>query len=815
MDLSIAWDLSNPTQASNTPYEDHFLAASLAFSEMPAYLPTHDLIWHNVTYGCTEFQTSFVQSRLSNQTSSLGVAHIGPIGSGLAMGTLQLLAQMQHSLPFLGSVNSAVALGNSTRFPFYVRTIVSNGYGATVYMTMFRYFGWKQINVLYGNETYCADFYSNVVAIAKEYGIEIVNRESLRAIDSYVTNETIDNYKEHLREILDNNVRPLLCCVLLPSPAFVLQALYDLGARAGDIIYFGELASDLFAGLTPANASKAIEVAMGGIHMTSATYIGTVGKTAAQSFQRKFGFYPSANSCFYYDSAYALAHTLKFLIHQGKDYEDPRTFMQTLRSTQFRGCSGIVAFEPSSNDRSFSGYVVMNLQGSVTAPRLVQAGFYNPTAIKLLNFTTPIVWPGGGTSIPSNKLESTLGCPFKDRDLHSFWPGQAIASSVCGAFILLITVLISIFYVKIWKKGVQPLTQKEIISVEDAIFMGLIVLEAFQYAALGPHYEQISGPLYVIGQIVSAEFGNVVTFSQGVYWLCLDIALGICGLWLFLLLYLFLRFDGKLKDVVCIGNLGWIAWLLLPYLGSVGFIPLVSVLLDVFLCDRAVGADPSSLTYSDSILGKDCAVQCWQGTHLYYCIGAAAGLLLYVSLAVLLRPLWQNFQPQLHIKTSSAHSSVKTLFQALLVSLSKSLRPRDSLLHGAIYLALLGSFFLFSFKRGAFNYSRVAHWHRLSLLGVLWLGLLALLNHWVSLYSLYWLLATLLGWSVLAVFGVIYMKVYCPSMLARPQGLDTKQLFRFAFQFVTNQETKTYLDVLNSRARIVGTDQINLVVTVN
>lgn len=812
VDLSIAWDLSNPTQASNTPYEDHFLAASLAFSEMPAFLPTHDLLWHNVTYGCTEFQEDFVRSRLSNQTSSLGVAHIGPIGSGVAMGTMQLLAEMQQSLPFLGSVNSAVALGNSTRFPYYVRTIVSNGYGATVYMTMFRYFRWKKINVLYGNETYCADFYSNVVAIAKEYQIEIVNREDLRAIDPYVTNETINNYEEHLREILGNSVRPLLCCVLLPSPAFILQALYDLGARAGDIIYFGELASDMFDGLTPGNASKAAEVALGGIHMTSATYIGAVGKAAAQSFQRQFGFSPSANSCFYYDSAFALTHTLKFLIHQGKDYENAQTFMQALRSTQFRGCSGVVAFEPTSNDRSFPGYVVMNLQGSNTAPSLVQAGSYTPTAIQLLNFTTPIIWPGGNTLIPSNILQSTLDCPFKDRDLHSFQPGLVIASIVCGVFTLLISLLTVIFYTKVWKKGVQPLTQKETLSAEDAIFMSLIVLEAFQYAALGPNYEQISELLYMIGQLLSAEFGSLVTFSQGVYWLFLDVALALCGLWFLLLLYLLLRLDAKLKGVVCIGNLGWIAWLLLPYMSGVGFTPLVSVLLDVFVCDRAVGVDPDSLTYSDSILRKDCSVQCWQGAHLYYSLGAAAGLLLYVPLAVLLRPLWQEFQSQLHIKTSSAHFSVKTIFQVLLVSVSKSLRRRNSLLHAALYFFLLSSVFLFTFKRNGFNYSRVAHWHRLSLVGTLWLSVLALLSHWLSLSPDYWLLATLLGWGVLAVFGVIYMKLYCPSMLMRPKGVDTKQLFRFAFQFTTNQETSTYVGVLNMRARTVGTEQINLII---
>ena len=56
------------------------------------------------------------------------------------------------------------SLKNSTLYPYFVRTIESNGYGATVYVTMFRYFGWKKFNILYGNETYGIDFYNNMKA---------------------------------------------------------------------------------------------------------------------------------------------------------------------------------------------------------------------------------------------------------------------------------------------------------------------------------------------------------------------------------------------------------------------------------------------------------------------------------------------------------------------------------------------------------------------------------------------------------------------------------------------------------------------------
>lgn len=459
--LSIDGDFSNPTQPPNTPYEDHMLAATLAFSEMPAFIPSHDLIWHNVTYGCTEFLEPYVRKQLLAYRNQLGVAHMGPIGSAVAIGAMRILEEWKIELPIIGSTNAVVALSNSTRYPFFVRTVVSNNYGATVYLTLFRYFGWKKVNILYGNETYGIDFYNHAKAIAKEYGIELANREDLRAIDPYVTNATIGKYTTHLQEILDNNVRPLLFGLLMPAPAYVLQALYNLGAREGDIIYFGQLSFHMLHTFPSVNASKVIELALGGIHLTSEAFVGAKGKAVFKSFQRKFGFDPQAESCFYYDSAYALAHALQLLIHQGKDYEDPRVFMQGLRKTQFRGCSGIVAFESGSNDRSFPGYVVINLQGSPGDLKLVNTGRYTPTAIKLFNYEKPIIWPGGGFDIPSNLVTSTLNCPFKDRYVHEFGSGQVLFGVVCGFIIVLFAIFNLITYALFWRIECAKLSKRE------------------------------------------------------------------------------------------------------------------------------------------------------------------------------------------------------------------------------------------------------------------------------------------------------------------------------------------------------------------
>jgi hypothetical protein len=130
-------------------------------------------------------------------------------------------------------------------------------------------------------------------------------------------------------------------------------------------------------------------------------------------------------------------------------------------------------------------------------------------------------------------------------------------------------------------------------------------------------------------------------------------------------------------------------------------------------------------------------VQCWQGSHIAYVSGALAGLLLYAPLAVFLRPLWQEFQAQLHVKATPSHYLFKTIFQITIIGLSKALKRENALAHGVVFLILLSVFYLLELKRNRFNYGRVAHWHRMSVLGVFWLGLCALLSSWVSLPSSY------------------------------------------------------------------------------
>lgn len=74
---------------------------------------------------------------------------------------------------------------------------------------------------------------------------------------------------------------------------------------------------------------------------------------------------------------------------------------------------------------------------------------------------------------------------------------------------------------------------------------------------------------------------------------------------------------------------------LLPVLGNLGFLPIISTLLNVFVCDESIGDG-----FDESFLAKDCYEFCWKDFHLIYALASIVGLLVYEPLAVYARPFW-------------------------------------------------------------------------------------------------------------------------------------------------------------------------------
>jgi hypothetical protein len=96
---------------------------------------------------------------------------------------------------------------------------------------------------------------------------------------------------------------------------------------------------------------------------------------------------------------------------------------------------------------------------------------------------------------------------------------------------------------------------------------------------------------------------------------------------------------------------------LLPILVNAGFLPIVSYILELFICTESTGDD-----IYDAFLYKDCYVTCWELKHLSWIITSSLLLILYIPMCIYMRPRWQEYQYDLNILTLPTYLVVKACF---------------------------------------------------------------------------------------------------------------------------------------------------------
>jgi hypothetical protein len=170
------------------------------------------------------------------------------------------------------------------------------------------------------------------------------------------------------------------------------------------------------------------------------------------------------------------------------------------------------------------------------------------------------------------------------------------------------------------------------------IIMLMVIIDAIQFSAIGPDFTSLSSFAVDVGNAVSVDLKALIEFKEGVYWTCLTIVIILCFVWAVLSGMIIEKVDIRFERFSFCKFMGIFAENLLPIIGNVCFLPIIHITLDVFTCTEAVGDSP--LEFEDSILDRDCHVECWQGDHIAYVTFGSIGLALFVPLAVYTRPLW-------------------------------------------------------------------------------------------------------------------------------------------------------------------------------
>ena len=694
--------------------------------------------------------------------------------SGAIVVTTQVLRDLNLSLPITSSTMDSKLSGPQT-YPFFVRPRTSSKYVCMVVARMMRFFGWSNVAFLYALDGGDAeDVYTSFLEAAKVQAINVTNPEDLRALPSVLDSSTVDAVNTALQAILSSMTRIIM---IVHNYHFqIMEQLYDLGVREGYVqVYITGLADAVFK--DPKYYKRRV-VSKGALQFSPRLFVGAVGAKVLQRLIEKdgSGIYP--NGCIYYDSAFLYFHATEYLLSTGHDYESAVQITKAMRGTHFHGCSGFVTIESGSNDRAASEITITNLQyhAENDTADLKQVGAYNPFSSHPYQLTSPVQWPDDQPTYGDSK-PFYPDCPYLAEEVRVILSGKLIGIVVSFA-VALATLLVTVWiWRRWWRVRLVVLREKQPIMMEDVLVLITVGCDYFQLAAVGPDLTSISSLVTKLSASLGFDVQKLVTISHGVYWLVLNGTLGLVLLWTLISVLKFTHLHAKVAQ-----KCSWFEYwtvLLMPALGNMLFLPIISTLTGVFLCYKS-----ASDSLSDSFLNKDCTERCWQGSHTAYTVLSTAALLCYIPLAVFTRPLWQELQPNLHIKAQPSALMVKSTVQVFLIVASNTLKQEDPDTHAYLFFLILTLYLLFMLRFRQYNYDRLNLWQVLVTLAVLSLALFA---HATSLsdgdLSNTFIIVLVAEYGLLAAVGVT-LQLLLPifgTRLTRAKSRDVRGLFTFGF----------------------------------
>ncbi|CAG9309826.1 unnamed protein product [Blepharisma stoltei] len=733
------------------------------------------IVFTHIDCGAEVYEPTFsinCYKKLINEPGMVYLTHGFP---SIVYGDIISMRTLNITIPALCEHVSLGALSNKTEYPLFMRIAGNDFYRGTVLVDLIVIFGWKNVLLITENSTSSLLTSHHIKRRLEAVNVNVVNNLEKTLIVENYNHNYFNEHKHLIASLLKYKTRPLILIVPPPSNIYFLEDMYKVGIRRGDVIM---IIPSKIAFLYPFIPEKSMrddltEILYGGICTQEAEWLGEFGKNQLKGFLKA---YPSINvdfRCFAIDAGWLILNALKFTIDQGEDIYDPYVFNSHLRQQRFLGCSGIVSISSQSNDRNSAPIGIYNIrydyENDILSETLI--GAYDQGSLQLFTFYEDMNWYYNTTNIPSDIVKSENGCPFKDSQIEYSVNGAGILYGI--AFGITVSTMLLTFYIwkRCWNVEIKPLTEPKLIQFEDYIAMVIILVDFFQFLSVGPDIKNYDIFTYTLTRILSITF-----MTEGKYlWIHLYFALGgVCAWLLFGITHIF--HIGKNSNNSLFNFWKMLSKFSLPIIGNALFLPIVSVFLNAIQCDQQIG---SKLT--ETFVRKDCNTFCWKDWHILWATLSIICLVLYLPLAIYLRPHWDYYEDFINIKTRPLFLMTKSVFQVSIIVLNKTVKPQSQALHGLFYSILLGVFLFIVIKKKPYNDSCMNLWQIISYFAILWS---------VALSSLYWIVqdraieiwitSEYLGWIIFIIIGIYIQKNYCPTMLFNEPGINIVKLFRFS-----------------------------------
>ncbi|CAG9329487.1 unnamed protein product [Blepharisma stoltei] len=791
LEIGLNSGIHNPNGVQSYPFNTiEFAGSNLAISLINegelGILKNFAIQGNSFDCGSTILNATFQLNCFKQNISKIGLIYLPNSITAVLQGIFTTFNILNVKVPQIAARIGFDEFSSISKYPLFVRVSYNAVYLASMAVKILYTLGWRSCALIYQEGAFFVEFANAFMAEAEKYKINILNDPALRSFPQAIYYDGLKaNYSHVFKEAINCNAKLIVYIVSINAASDSIKVFHSLGMRNGDLLFCfanpGTISSVFTSSAKYLAESK--EIATPSIAFEPPAYTGEVGEMVANLLQSRYNIKKSDNliqPCAYYDALVLGALAIDFMINRGQDYTNATRLMKAIRKQTFWGCAGKVQTEDGTNNRIVDLIVLQNAilnknTGNVT---ISDSAYIKPLGTTLLQILKPIVYPGNTTTVSLFRVINGE-CPFPDNKVRTFTKGRYLVFGISIAIGISTAATTLYIWHKWWNIKVDQLTEKQEMSIEDIMIGATVIIELFQVLAMGPDLAPISSLIGDLGNMVSLDLNDFISTKNGVFWFFLDAIYALVCVWAVLSVSVLLRIDERFPAVGLFRLLNKSAYLLMPIIGNLMFIPIVSLLLDVFICDESIGED-----FTDSFMIKDCYQFCWKGEHIIYAAISAVCLVVYEPLAVFCRPLWQELDHFVHVKYTPLHLMVKTVFQVSLIILNKTVKRAQDITHGALFTLIVIIFGIFGFKNQSYNYPRFTWWHFLTMVAVSWSSFITTINIGLGkTTSPLWVILLAIGWVIIAMVGLYVQKKKYPSMLYRKNIKDTSTLFKFAFTF--------------------------------
>jgi Periplasmic binding protein/Receptor family ligand binding region len=686
--ISIA---NGTTEVGKTPYE-YFAYCyegaryAIEVSNLNNEIPGFHIELTPTDCGITIYDPDFYIKCYSKLLDKLGIAYMSSFWYSGSYGAYITLNQLGLTIPLISPFSQDNLVDNQTTMPYFLKLSTTQSIFYTTWFSFLKAMGWTSFVAMCGDDQGTYGLYLNIVEYATLAGLNIVNPVDTRVFPWNYTRDNFEDYKAAFQAIKDTGCRIFIINFYGYHQGHIWEGLYDIGLRRGDIILINDpFVFSYLQGDEEQYLLKRKELLYGSLVYNYKEYAGNLGLQIKKELAKLYD--DILFMCLSYDTFSTIKEAINYILDRGNDYEDPVVLKNTMRNNKFMGCLGSVYFDTQSNSKISTVFLFTQIANNETTQTFYPFDLANVDMVsaKIIDIVNEFHWPLGSTT-PSN-FRDYNPCPFDSYQIMDSTKGKAALYSI-SVFFFCLSILVSILSYKVSKNSAKVLREPIILTFADRMFLLYFLFQFFQLIAMGPDQDSINSfinnPQNNPQYLLSFEFFMYFDLTFNRYWEFLFSLIGFSVVWVILCVMIILRCKPSFQTCFVYDWMKYLTDLILPMLGHIGFLPIFSMLMQIYLCEQAIGE-----TLQDSFLKHDCTTFCYQGKHKTYTIISIIVTTLYLLTAIYCRPLWEQAQYSLNINTNAIYLSLLSVFQVTFVILNKTLKPYNQTIHGCVLSGLI------------------------------------------------------------------------------------------------------------------------------